>query len=53
MEIQGSRANDIKHSASWEATQVFLNFDPEAMDASLTACSMPRMKFTRGEFSKK
>ena len=26
IEIQGRRANDIKHSASWEATQVFLNF---------------------------
>ena len=26
IEIQGCRANDIKHSASWEATQVFLNF---------------------------
>ena len=25
IEIQGRRANDIKHSASWEATQVFLN----------------------------
>ena len=25
IEIQGCRANDIKHSASWEATQVFLN----------------------------
>ena len=26
IEIQGRRANDIKHSASWEATQVFLKF---------------------------
>ena len=26
IEIQGRRANDIKHSASLEATQVFLNF---------------------------
>ena len=26
-EIQGRRANDIKHSASWEATQVFLIFE--------------------------
>ena len=25
IEIQGRQANDIKHSASWEATQVFLN----------------------------
>ena len=24
LEIQGRRANDIKHSAAWEATQVFL-----------------------------
>ena len=24
IEIQGRQANDIKHSASWEATQVFL-----------------------------
>ena len=24
IEIQGHRANDIKHSASWEATQVLL-----------------------------
>ena len=27
IEIQGRRANDIKHSASWEATQVFLIFE--------------------------
>ena len=26
IEIQGRRANDSKHSASWEATQVFLQF---------------------------
>ena len=26
IEIQGRRANDIKHSTSWEATQVFLQF---------------------------
>ena len=26
IEIQGRRANDIKHSANWEATQVFLQF---------------------------
>ena len=24
IEVQGRRANDIKHSASWEATQVFI-----------------------------
>ena len=26
IEMQGRRANDAKHSASWEATQVFLNY---------------------------
>ena len=28
VEIQGRRANDIKHSASWEETQVFLKLFP-------------------------